>query len=180
MEKLNLNKSNNEIIELIKNKKPFSIVRLGIGAESYGTWCWIKSNRTSLGDIKFYVGELIVNTGIYLGTAEESINNLKLFCECYNNSIKTSDLLACHYSSPTSPEQMRLVESYFINKYNLKKISSNSIEPFYQLSQNIKPWTHYLLDKKILIIHPFVESFKKQEKNLKCLKIKIYFVKIKK
>ena len=28
-----------------------------------------------------------------------------------------------------------------------------------------KPWTHYLIGKKVLIINPFVDSFKKQLQN---------------
>lgn len=39
------------------------------------------------------------------------------------------------------------------------------MEPFYQITEHIKQWTHHLHNKKILVIHPFVDSFKKQLDN---------------
>lgn len=39
------------------------------------------------------------------------------------------------------------------------------MEPFYCCLEGIVPWSHYLLGKKVLIVSPFVESFKKQLNN---------------
>ena len=42
---------------------------------------------------------------------------------------------------------------------------SRILEPFYCCQEDIKPWSHYLLGKKVLIINPFTESMKKQLDN---------------
>jgi len=63
------------------------------------------------------------------------------------------------------PGQINKNQDYIINKFNLSKIHSRTLEPFYIVNENEKPWTHYLKGKKVLIINPFVESFKKQLKN---------------
>lgn len=39
------------------------------------------------------------------------------------------------------------------------------LEPFYCLNDDIKPWSHYLYGKKVLIVNPFVDSFQKQIQN---------------
>ena len=56
-------------------------------------------------------------------------------------------------------------QTFFTNKYNLSQIYSRSLEPFYIMNDNIIPWSHSLKGKKVLIISPFVESFKKQINN---------------
>ena len=48
---------------------------------------------------------------------------------------------------------------------NIPSIHTRSLEPFYMCSENIIPWSHYLKEKKVLIISPFVDSIKKQNEN---------------
>ena len=66
--------------------------------------------------------------------------------------IKNSDYLASFTGSIVNEQ------NFFIEKYNLSTIHSRALEPFYIVSENEKPWTHYLKNKKVLIINPFVES----------------------
>lgn len=49
--KENLIKSNDEIIKLIKLNKPFSVIRLGIGGETYMTYEYNLTNQLKIIDI---------------------------------------------------------------------------------------------------------------------------------
>lgn len=143
-----------EIIECIESKKPFSIIRLGFGPETYFTYeyiCFHKINQQYLHP----TFKTLYNAGIY-----GNLEMMQLFCEHYNEAIFSCDVLACFNNNI-----MNTIQSTFTRKYNLKNISSRSLEPFYSILDNEKPWTHYLQNKKVLIIHPFVESFQKQLQN---------------
>lgn len=158
---LDLSKSNDEIIKLIEKNEPFSISRLGMGRETKVFYqvdstntidnCYLNSNPN-----------LFYNCGIYCKDEKNYANKIKLFITISINAIKNSDLLA---SFDTHQCNMINIQDAFSNKYNLKQIFSRTLEPFYQLQENIKPWTHYLLGKKVLIINSFVDSFKKQLDN---------------
>lgn len=154
---LDLEKSNNEIIRLIETGQPFSVLRLGIGSETYLTYEYV--NTKKINDNYLHpIYKTLYNAGIY--TKNKDIKKIELFIIFYNNAIKNSDILASFGTCAISN-----IQNFFSNKYNLQQIHSRSLEPFYQVQENIKPWTHYLLGKKVLVINPFVESFKKQLKN---------------
>jgi hypothetical protein len=154
---LDLENSNTKIINLIQSNRVFSIIRLGIGSETYMTYEY---------DIKHVINEnflhptykTLYNAGIY--TKNKDISKMELYAKFYSQSIKNSDIIACFNTS-----NMNIIQQYYINKYTLESIYSRTLEPFYQIQENIKPWTHYLLGKKVLIINPFIDSFKKQLNN---------------
>lgn len=150
---LDLAKSNQYIIDLIQTNKPFIISRLGIGPETHMMLEYIFTNKIN---IKFLNNQVNIN-GIY--SKNNDINKYIIFCQKYEECIKNSDILAIF------PNFIVNEQKYFINKYKLNKIYSRSLEPFYICMENIKPWTHFLYDKKVLIINPFVESMKKQLSN---------------
>lgn len=56
-------------------------------------------------------------------------------------------------------------QKYFVENNKLETLYSRVLEPFYCCKDNIKPWSHYLLGKKVLIVNPFVDSFQEQLKN---------------
>tara|TARA_R110000824_G_scaffold340734_1_gene527221 strand:- start:155 stop:1012 length:858 start_codon:yes stop_codon:yes gene_type:complete len=145
----NLYESNEFIINLIKSNKSFFISRVGIGSETYSTYHYEKH-----GEIGRYE-TLDNNAGIYYRNKEDIIKYNKY----YSNALKNSDGLA------TWNDNVIEEQKYFINKYELPMLHYKVIEPFYQLEENIIPWTHYLNKKKILIISPFISSFKSQLKD---------------
>ena len=66
-------------------------------------------------------------------------------------------------------------QQLFVNKFNLDVLHSRVLEPFYICQLNEKPWSQYLIGKKVLIIHPFVDSFKKQlENNFQIFKLYVF------
>ena len=167
-----LSLSNDKVIKLIKSKKPFSIIRLG-ACESYYSAEWTKSNGMHLGTNKYLIF-LIRNAGIYLGDRPD-YDKLKIYCKKYHDAIKTSDLMAIF---PKEKNYFGLYYNsiFFKNKYDLDIVTNKCLEPFYQIYKNIKPWTHELIGKKVLIINPFVDSFKKQEKKFKMFRDKDIFL----
>lgn len=146
--------SNNEIIKLINNDKPFSVVRLGIGPETHITIDYLTTGKINTK----YLHPSVNLNGIY--SRSNDINKFKLFCEFYKNGIKSSDILASF-----NRDDIRKIQNWFASNYQLPQIHSRSLEPFYVMNLNEIPWTHHLKDKKVLIINPFVDSFKKQIKN---------------
>lgn len=147
---LNLETSNQCIIKLIETNKPFIISRLGIGAETHLMLEYILTHKIN----KKYLHPQENLNGIY--SKNNDIVKFEIFCNKYYECLKNTDILAS-FTQAIINEQ-----SYFANKYNLKQIHSRSLEPFYACLENIKPWTHYLHGKRVLIINPFIDSMKKQ------------------
>ena len=147
----NLQDSNEYIIKLLSNNRPFIISRLGIGAETLLTYYYLKKNVIK----DKYIFTLSNNAGIY----NIDKNNIMLFIKYYSAAIKNSVALACFENS------IRKEQNFFVAKYNIDSIRSRVVEPFYCCNENIKPWSHLLLGKKVLIVNSFTESMKKQISN---------------
>jgi hypothetical protein len=110
---LDLECSNREIINLITNEKPFSIVRLGIGSETYITFDYVNTNKIN----EKYLHptyKTLYNAGIY--TNNKDISKILLFIQSYNNAIKNCNLLA---SFTFNSSNIITIQNYFSNKYNL-------------------------------------------------------------
>ena len=149
---LDLKTSNECIIKLIESNIPFIISRLGT-PESNLVIPYILTNKINT----YSLQSVSNNTGIY--SKNNDITKFEIFCQKYNECLKNADILAS-YMGICVKEQI-----YFSNKYNLKQIHSRSLEPFYACLENIKPWTHSLYGKKVLIINSFIDSMKKQLAN---------------
>lgn len=147
---LSLNESNNYIIKLLEKNDPFIISRLGIGAETYLSYSYDNKLKLNFNYLKM----LSNNAGIY-NINKTLITYLEQYIEC----IKNSSALAVFIDAIITEQ------TYFINKFNIYAIHYQVIEPFYCCLENIKPWTHYLINKKVLIISPFITSIQKQLDN---------------
>lgn len=145
---MNISDSNKKLITLLESNEPFIISR--VGQEINICYEKLKFNKFNPDNLI----QLNNNAGIY----NVNPTNLKVFFDLYVSCIKNSRYLACF--KYLVDQQM-----YFINKFNLDILHSRVLEPFYICLQNEKPWSHYLIGKKVLIINPFVDSFKKQLQN---------------
>lgn len=161
-ELMSLTESNFAVIDLIKKNEPFSIVRFGIGQETYMTHEWsltknITTNYFSYFSDKnhWYLGG--GGSGIY--TKANDMEKMKLFARYYDDAVTQSDSLACFET------RINKIQNYYSSKYNLPQIHSRVLEPFYIMQQKEIPWTHHLKGKKVLVINAFVDSFQKQLKN---------------
>ena len=147
-----LEESNNYIIKLIKSNKPFIITRLG-RPETNITYQYLKNNKIDTSQLN----TLSNNAGIY--DTKNNEDTIKKYCVLYSDAIKNSAALAIW------DNMMVDQQSFFIDKYKINSIKTRVLEPFYCIDKNMIPWSNHLNDKIILIIHPFVESFKTQLKN---------------
>ena len=134
---MNIIDSNKEIINIIKLNKPFIIARFGLGPET--TYCYNYYKNKKLNHNKF--NNLLRICGIY-----SKNNDIKVFEKYFqelNNSIKNANLLACFYNS-----KIESIQNEYSQVFNLTKIHSRSLEPFYVIQDNEIPWTHFLFGKK--------------------------------
>ena len=145
---MNISDSNKKLINLLESNEPFIISR--VGEEINICYEYLKLNKFN----PVYLNKLSNNAGIY----NVDPVNFKIFLNLYISCIKNSRYLACF-------KYLVDAQMYFINKFNLDILHSRVLEPFYICLQNEKPWSHYLIGKKVLIINPFVDSFKKQLQN---------------
>lgn len=149
MEKtLELKESNDYIIKLLESNKPFLVARPGLPMN-------FVYNYIMTQQIPNNTPQILYNSGIY-GTTKD---HYKLWFDRYIKAIAECDAI-CIWDNIMIREQ-----NLFINKWNLAPIIFKIIEPFYCILEDIKPWTHHLLGKKVLIVTPFVDSFKKQLAN---------------
>ena len=147
---LSISDSNKYIINLLHKNEPFIISRLG-GKASIAGILYDKNETIP----KNIIDGISMNAGIYCN----NIYDVKLYCQIHNNAIKNSVALA------SFPRLCVNQTIYYNNKYNMDLLHNRCLESFYTILENEIPWTHYLKNKKVLIINPFVESFKKQLRN---------------
>uniref|UniRef100_A0A6C0AX22 Uncharacterized protein n=1 Tax=viral metagenome TaxID=1070528 RepID=A0A6C0AX22_9ZZZZ len=146
---LSLEDSNTFIINLLQKNEPFLITRLGYANSIFSSNYHANIPIVNLQNIMQIMAS---HDGIYHDSNENAI----IYAKKYNEAIKNSSALATFHSIYNKQQD------YYISTFNLKSINSRVLEPFYYCLENIKPWSHYLIGKKVLIINPFVESFKKQ------------------
>ena len=149
---LNLKESNQYLINKINSNKPFLISRIGVEAQCALTL--LKFNN--LDESLTYIIEK--NAGIYFKENNKE-QLLELYAKTYGNGLKNSCAMAYFDFMPQHIEK----QDFFCEKFNLNKIHSRSIEPFYIMEEGEIPWTHHLKGKKVLIVHPFIDSIKKQK-----------------
>jgi hypothetical protein len=153
MNTLSISDSNKYLIKLLEKNKNFYICRLGIGPETY-TPFYFHNHNTLTGIPSNLIKGLDNNNGIYCNSIEE----VKSYCDLYIRSINESTAMAA-FPHAIIKEQIAL--------HNKKTpiLHNRVLEPFYCLNEDIKPWSHYLYGKKVLIVNPFVDSFQKQIQN---------------
>lgn len=151
---MDLTKSNKEIIELIKSNKPFIVARFGWGPETVLCHRYHINNINNINNLN---GILRI-CGIYSKSNDMSI--FEKYFEELNKSVSNSDILASFENSDIDN-----IQNYYSELYKLKQINFDSLEPYNIMEKNEIPWSHYLLDKKVLIINPFTDTIQKQLNN---------------
>jgi len=146
---LNLRESNKYIINLINKNEPFFISRLG---------CEIINSHNYVVEKKlFYSPSLNINAGIY----HKTVLDIKKYYQLYYSSVMISNAISVFITL----DHIKKYEEYFIKNIEKPSLTYQVLEPFYIILENEKPWTHYLLGKKVLVVSPFVNSFQKQISN---------------
>ena len=133
---------NSCIYNMLQNTAPFSVVRGGATemrciAEYIKRGCFSEKIRD----------EINVLSGVF----PNDDKTLRRFCEYYIECIANADLISLWGVG---------AESIVVHKYceSSKYTKLHALEPYY--FEN--PWSEALEGKKILIVHPFTETIKKQ------------------
>ncbi len=148
--KININyegqDASNAIFNLLNSEKPVMICRFGNTEISRIIEFSLVLNKKVKYDKHRF--EMLKN---YSGFFPIDFENLKKFHDLYLNDIKIIDVLACW-----TPSELFFKK----NLENSKKISIFALNPW----EHKNPWSKALEGKKVLVIHPFVKSIKKQYK----------------
>lgn len=146
---LNLQESNKYIIDLINKNEPFYISRLG--GEIVNSYNYVIEKKLE------YSPTLNRNAGIY----HKTLSDIENYYQLYYYSVMNSTGISVFTTLP----HIKKYEEYFMKNIGKPGLTYQVLEPFYIILENEKPWTHYLLGKKVLIVSPFVNSFQKQISN---------------
>ena len=156
---LSLKESNNYIIKHLNSNNPFFIARMGMGGETFCAHYFAINNVLNKDDqdlidkIGSDLFTLRTNTGIYSDKHDFFIE----YCKKYNEALSHANALGYQDTTWIEKEQ-----KYYLERYKLTNLYARVLEPFYCCKQDIIPWTYYLLGKKVLVVHPFVDSMKLQ------------------
>lgn len=147
------------IYEVLKNNAPCMISRfgsvellcaynyLGIYKFKHSIWNYITDRSPQFWWNTIGLENMKNNAGFFPITEEHIIK----FSEQLIEDAREIDILG----------SWRLEESLFINKDHVKSVQLLLLEPFHSKL----PWSRILKGKKVLVIHPFTETIKKQYEN---------------
>lgn len=137
-----LEQGNKIIRDIVEQGKPAAIVRLG-SVEAHCVVPWMTNSVASK--------ETLSNGMFCAGIFPPDIEHNAEFSKIYLESAKVADVMAlCDVYREKKIVTTYCPEATFIR--------ARSIEPYYFQ----EPWTQALKDKKVLIVHPFVETIAKQ------------------
>lgn len=152
------NKASEMIYNLLTDNKPCMIARfganeinavinyLGVNAKHHSIWKFIIGEQPEWWWNKKVMYYMQNNAGFFPANPE----NMQRFGEIMIKDAYEVDLLGSW-----------LKQEYYLKKYlrnDLLKVSREICNPFFSVS----PWTQALAGKKVLVIHPFEETIKKQ------------------
>jgi len=152
---LSIKESNQIFLDYLSKDKPFFIGRLSDEITN------MSLNYMVHGVVNQRLKHISkTNAGIYYKDDTKDDDAI-IYCKFYISSLKNITALA------SFPSLYVNSQNFTIKKFNLKKhqiFHNRVLEPFYLLNENKDEiiWTHRLKDKKVLIISPFVDTFKSQ------------------
>ena len=158
--------ANDKIYNLLASCKPCMIARFGTteincinnylcvhSTEPYLKKCW--NYITDKTHTPWWNEDHFHTMSIYSGIFPETQDTAERFSERYLQDIPEIDMLACH----------QYYEKYMPLRGDVERIQLFMLEPF----QVDKPWTRVLKGKKVLVVHPFIETIRLQYEKRKKL-----------
>lgn len=139
------NDGNKHICKRISYNTPFMVGRLG-AVEMRCVEKWMKRKQYTKKEIE----QIYFAAGVF----PNDKNTIDKFCELYVDSILHIDALSVWGIT---------AEKKVIQKYcpSVTLMPLRALEPYYHEN----PWSKMLEGKKVLVVHPFVESMKRQYMN---------------
>jgi hypothetical protein len=146
------------IKSIIESNNPFFIGRIA-GCELKVAYNYLKNDMLNL---KFDLLELENNAGIKISSPE----SLKAYIDALIRSYESCTLIAEWDTTGKVFEYTGIGQQLILNRtQTIPKINALALEPYYFKES----WMPSLKGKKILIIHPFTKTLKKQTNNIKSL-----------
>ncbi|MDO7138868.1 hypothetical protein [Algibacter lectus] len=151
-------KASQLIYSALTSNKPCMISRFGgFELSTVVNYLGVKNdNKRALNYIKgnepdwWWNNSLIKSMHTNAGFFPPKVEKIEQFCELMLQDIPQVDILGSWLNT----------ENYIENRLNANKIHLRLLEPFWSKS----PWTSALKGKKVLIVHPFVETIEEQYK----------------
>ena len=151
--------SNDIIFNLLSSGKPCMIARFGTTEiNCINNYLTVHSNKSVIRKLYEYITD---NTHtpwwnkkhfhtmcIYSGIFPESQETAEHFSERYLQDIPEIDILACH----------QYYERFMPLRDDIERVQLEMLYPFFVE----RPWTRILKGKRVLVIHPFENTIKKQ------------------
>ncbi len=131
-----------ELNDAIENKRPYLVGRFG-AVEARTINCYLKGKK-----YPNYLKERLSNCA---GVFNHSNKEIDEFAKVYSSSFYNVDILVTWSVKACGWLNRKLCN-------NAKSINFYAIEPWFYKN----PWTRALENKRVLIIHPFIETMKKQ------------------
>ncbi len=142
-----LEQSNEILRKMVSNNEPFFISRLGYAVG-------LASAARLVGKIPSL--ELINTMATHDGIYYTDLNEVKIFIDKYNEAIKNSTCMACFGKLYVE------TQNFYVERFRLRTLHFECLEPTYAVLEGLTPWTRELKGRKVLVISPFVDSFRKQ------------------
>lgn len=134
---------NDLIYQMLAKDEPMAVMRLG-ATEAVCVYPWMLGKEP---DEEILQRGMILS-GIFPADSEHNAE----FAETYLKALYSADIMALWDVS----NEKKIVDRYC--KPDVRYIRSKSIEPYYY----DEPWSRILEGRKVLIVHPFVETIKSQ------------------
>lgn len=150
--------ANDLIASAIDAEIPFAYVRPG-GTESEGLYDFVRFrfSRGKFTSVRPYSKFFKNMVTPYSGVAFTSQVDLDYFCYRYLEASLSANLMGYGSFAPGALGIARLR-----SEINLPVVQFEEIEPVRAAMRGLRPWTHSLAGKKVLVVHPFVRTIRAQ------------------
>lgn len=151
--------SNDRIYNLLATNKPCMIARFGtVEINCINNYLCVQNKKSYYSRICEYITDNthtpwwnvdhFNNMSFYSGIFPVCQDTAERFSERYLQDIPEIDLLACH----------QYYEKFMPLREDIQRVQLEMLYPFFVE----KPWTRILKGKKVLVVHPFVDTIKAQ------------------
>jgi hypothetical protein len=143
---------NHLLAALVRSRKPFLVARMGLGTEPIAGFEYL-SGRRHYGDALRSI--LRRDVGVYPPTDTQ----IDIFAAEYTRAVAHADVVA-KWGDVRMPGHD--AEEFILRSQALSKplIHPRALEPYYHGSNG--PWTSWLKNRTVLVVHPFTESIATQ------------------
>lgn len=154
---LNLAETQEYISQKLSSNEPFLVGRPG-GTESEGLYFFAHHRlATRAKTRKPYSPWFKKYSQVYSGISHNNDEDLDEFNRIYLSAVLSSDMLAFGQFAPGALGITRTMSDI-----GAPITHFDSLEPWVCMQNGIQPWTKALEGRKVLVVHPFVESISKQ------------------